>query len=149
MPIIFRRYFHAIIKSYSVSFSAQLWMIAISFTFSVFVGSAERLRSTYITFNWIAYNVTGPFSWFYLHHARWNLTQQCIQLESNMNSMVKQLFSNDVIISIRPHICHQQSFGFGFHSSCLIGCFSWHHYYIYTPLHIICFLFNWFKSFHS
>lgn len=73
-------------------------------------------------------------------HARWNLTQQCIQLESNMNSMVKQLFSNDVIISIRPHLCHRQSFGFGFHSSCLIGCFSWHHYYIYTPFHIIWFV---------
>lgn len=151
MPLIFRRYFYTIIQSYSIPFSAQMLAIAINFTFwfSGFLG--ENMPWTHIShstahdFFFIVF--VELFSWFFFFylrlHSESHIEKRASHLYSEirynsvfnwsqMNGLLKQLFTNYVCYSInaimRINFCHRYCFGFGFHSSCLVWCFSWHHF---------------------
>lgn len=64
----------------------------------------------------------------------------------NLNEWVsKQLYS---ISAITRGYCHRYSCYeccFGFQHSRQLGCFSWHHYCVCTPFHMICTEWAWFS----
>lgn len=115
MPLIFRRYFYAIIQSYSIPFSAQMLAIAINFTFwfSGFLG--ENMPWTHISHSTahdflllLLNHFLGFVSYAYIRNLISKKGPRILKSDttaynwSRMNVLLKQLFTNYyVIVSMR------------------------------------------------